>query len=259
MRRAPGHFARGRSGERNGGIAVRHVPDRFCVGRRDSRALDSTGGEILNLGDPALPLVVSDWVKGDKIEKLAPGKTYDEPLAFFRMDAKELSGRPKTVPQQKPPPNAGKQPERVDALGDPLPPGALLRMGSTRLRHPGSATSVVYVGDLLASSGRDGVIRFWDRATGKVTRSSAGPTGQLYALAYSPDRNLLAAVGPSGDVYLWDAATGKEVQRFKGAGSSPIPPAFSPGGNMLAVGDKAGVRIWDVESGKQLRMLDVPG
>jgi thiol-disulfide isomerase/thioredoxin len=33
-------------------------------------------GDILNLGDPAPPLVVSSWVKGDKIERFEPGRTY---------------------------------------------------------------------------------------------------------------------------------------------------------------------------------------
>jgi thiol-disulfide isomerase/thioredoxin len=33
-------------------------------------------GEILNIGDPAPPLTVSSFVKGEKIEKFEPGKTY---------------------------------------------------------------------------------------------------------------------------------------------------------------------------------------
>jgi thiol-disulfide isomerase/thioredoxin len=33
-------------------------------------------GDILNIGDPAPPLAVSGWVKGDKVETLEPGKTY---------------------------------------------------------------------------------------------------------------------------------------------------------------------------------------
>src|SRR5437763_3632051 len=32
--------------------------------------------DILNLGDAAPPLAVSAWIKGDKFEKLEPGKTY---------------------------------------------------------------------------------------------------------------------------------------------------------------------------------------
>jgi len=33
-------------------------------------------GDILNLGDPAPPMAVSSWVKGDKVETFEPGKTY---------------------------------------------------------------------------------------------------------------------------------------------------------------------------------------
>jgi thiol-disulfide isomerase/thioredoxin len=36
----------------------------------------TSAGEILNLGDPAPPLTVSTWIKGDKFEKFEPGKTY---------------------------------------------------------------------------------------------------------------------------------------------------------------------------------------
>jgi WD40 repeat protein len=168
-------------------------------------------------------------------------------------------GPPGTVQQPKLALSTAMQSGRIDVLGDPLPPDALLRLGSTRLRHPGSATSAVYVGDLLASSGRDGFIRFWDRGTGKETRHFRGAEGPLYAIVYSPDPNVLAAVGPDGDVYLWDAVTGNEVQRFKGASGSPVQPAFSPDGSILAVGDQGGVHIWEVKSGTHLRMLDVPG
>ena len=42
---------------------------------------------------------------------------------------------------------------RLDALGDPLPPGAILRLGSIRLRHGTTLTGVAYspTSDLVAS------------------------------------------------------------------------------------------------------------
>jgi hypothetical protein len=40
-----------------------------------------------------------------------------------------------------------KKPERTDALGDPLPPGALLRIGTTRLRHQGVVSGVTFSPD----------------------------------------------------------------------------------------------------------------
>jgi thiol-disulfide isomerase/thioredoxin len=36
----------------------------------------AVAGEILNIGDPAPPLTVSSFVKGEKVEKFEPGKTY---------------------------------------------------------------------------------------------------------------------------------------------------------------------------------------
>ena len=38
--------------------------------------LDSPAGEILNIGAAAPPLTVSDWVKGEKIERFEPDRTY---------------------------------------------------------------------------------------------------------------------------------------------------------------------------------------
>jgi thiol-disulfide isomerase/thioredoxin len=39
-------------------------------------SLGATAGEILNVGDPAPKLAVSGWVKGEKVERFEPGKTY---------------------------------------------------------------------------------------------------------------------------------------------------------------------------------------
>src|SRR5580704_13927079 len=56
---------------------------------------------------------------------------------------------------------------RLDAFGDPLPPGAYARFGTTRLRHETEAagffdeTTIVSVGSS---------IRLWDAATGKLIR-----------------------------------------------------------------------------------------
>jgi thiol-disulfide isomerase/thioredoxin len=39
-------------------------------------ASGARAGDILNIGDPAPPMAVSSWVKGEKVEKFEPGKTY---------------------------------------------------------------------------------------------------------------------------------------------------------------------------------------
>jgi RNA polymerase sigma factor (sigma-70 family) len=147
------------------------------------------------------------------------------------------------------------QPEkRVDALGDPLPPGAILRLGSIRLRHGGTIFSAVFspTADELVSAGWDKTIRFWDPATGKQTRHFAGPEKGLAGAAYSPDGKLLAGAGLDNVVYLWDAATGKQLHRLDGHKQDVRVLAFSRKGDLLATCDATTVRLWDVARAKPL-------
>src|SRR5215470_4360926 len=57
---------------------------------------------------------------------------------------------------------------RADLLGDPLPDGALARVGTLRFRHCATIVSVAYApdGKCDATGGRDG-FRVWDAATGR--------------------------------------------------------------------------------------------
>src|SRR5262245_40602738 len=60
--------------------------------------------------------------------------------------------------------------ERTDRYGDPLPPGAVARLGTTRLRHRGADVTFSKDGKHLISFGWDGEVRFWDADSGKLIR-----------------------------------------------------------------------------------------
>ena len=126
-----------------------------------------------------------------------------------------------------------------------------------RLRHALNCNGVAFspVGDLLASGGRERVIRFWDPATGKELRQLLGPDQGVAAVAFSPDGKLLAGAGRDAIVYLWDAVTGKEVRRLEGHKREAVALAFSAKGDVLAVGDTMDIRLWDVAGGKLLQTL----
>src|SRR5262245_26733670 len=68
-----------------------------------------------------------------------------------------------------PPATAAPPAARTDLLGDPLPDGALARVGTLRFRHLATIVSVAYApdGKSVATGGRDGVVRVWDAATGR--------------------------------------------------------------------------------------------
>src|SRR5438093_12772792 len=67
--------------------------------------------------------------------------------------------------------------ERVDADGDPLPSGALVRIGTTRFRPGAVVESLAFSADgkeLVTANGRSG-IQVWDPATGKLLRQFGRP------------------------------------------------------------------------------------
>ena len=111
-------------------------------------------------------------------------------------------------------------------------PELILQTGHTR-----SANAVAFSPDnrWLASGGRDNVIKLWDLATGYVLRTLYGHSSNVNALAVSPDGKLLAS--GSGDI---------NDKRDLGA--------FTQGGVVGGAEDTT-VRIWSVQTGRQLQVL----
>ncbi len=127
-------------------------------------------------------------------------------------------------------------PTQTPASVTPATPGdkpeLILQTGHTK-----SANAVVFSPDnrWLASGGKDDVIKIWDLATGNILRTLYGHTSNVNALAVSPDGKLLAS--GSGDI---------NDKRDLGA--------FTQGGVVGGAEDTT-VRIWSVQTGRQLQVL----
>jgi WD40 repeat protein len=146
-------------------------------------------------------------------------------------------------------------PARTDLLGDPLPAGAMARIGTLRFRQPVAIISVAYApdGKSVATGGLDGSVRVWDVATGRERWSfTRAPVIRVVAsdlrtpIAYSPDGKRLATPGSDSSVILRDAATGRELLTLRGHEEVVTAIAFGPDGKTVFAMDVGlAVRAWD--------------
>jgi RNA polymerase sigma factor (sigma-70 family) len=157
---------------------------------------------------------------------------------------------------------------RADANGDALPPGALARLGTLRLRHGARVNAVAFAagGKEIITAGPDGVVRIWDTATGKELRRAGTlpKTGVAEGffqrpVSFSVDGGRAATAGENGTLIVWDLATGRELRRFKVEPSSDLVTAIlTPDGKALLISSLGGkVVLWDVATGKEVRRFEV--
>jgi WD40 repeat protein len=156
------------------------------------------------------------------------------------------------------PARAQEGPPRLDRHGDPLPPGAVARLGTVRFRHGFAVTSLAFSSDgkTVVSGGVGRGVCLWEAASGRE-RLALGrlgqPPDQVGALAVSPDGQTVAVAGTV--LGLYDAATGKPLRQLPGLRRGPAAVAFSPDGSLLAAADDSNVHVWEVATGNMVHVL----
>jgi RNA polymerase sigma factor (sigma-70 family) len=174
---------------------------------------------------------------------------------------RQVSLRQKRIAVAQPPASRG----YVDLDGDPLPDGAVARLGTNRFNHAENVYRVNYTpdGKSIISYGVDDLARVWDATTGRLLRSigERGSRGsRLFALSPDGKRIMSADRSADGVFRLWDFETGRELHR------TPIPEprryfslmSYSPDSKTLATAlfDDA-ICLRDVETLSELRRIKV--
>lgn len=162
-------------------------------------------------------------------------------------------------PAAQGPADAAPEPGLVDSLGDPLPPGARLRMGTLRFRPPGNVADLALAPDeaTVVTVGRQLIA--WDTATGKErwrAKSefdySAGGYGWR-TLAFLPDGSRFCVPARTG-LTIWETATGRHedvtIQKPEEQSGEAQPFRsidIRPDGKQVVLGSAAGLVVCDLQ------------
>jgi WD40 repeat protein len=184
------------------------------------------------------------------------GLVLHQTLARRQAETKQ-EHRPK--PADKGPDRHNARPDKrahTDRYGDPLPKGAVARLGTVRLQHEHSVYALAFSpdGKALAAGSHDHTVRLWQTRTGKELRKFKGHTQYINSVAFSPDGRVLASGGFDQTIRLWEVATGKELRKIE-ARDEVTSVAFSPHGKTLASGSPNVLYLWDAATGSELRKI----
>ena len=159
----------------------------------------------------------------------------------------------------------------LDAYGEPLPAGAVLRLGTTRFHHQSWICNAAISPDgrILASVAANNDVRvmLWEAPTGRLLHRLT-PTGdrslRTCSLAFSPDGTKLLTFDTGGAVRLWDVERGGEMYSVMahrgqlGLGATAV--TFSHDGRWIASGGgDCVVRVWSTDGGHELLSFDTLG
>ncbi len=158
---------------------------------------------------------------------------------------------------------AGEPKAHVDHEGNPLPPEAVARVGSTRLRPGGMIRALAYTADgkTIVSATLEGSIQLWDAGTGKLRHTANIPEKAAYRQVLAVEGKIIHLFFSPGVYRALDADTGKELRQVKLAdAANPAFTAMTPDGTTLAItyGDGT-LRLIDLTNGKTSLTLKLDG
>jgi hypothetical protein len=120
-----------------------------------------------------------------------------------------------------------KGPPKLDRNGDPLPPGAIARYGTARLRH-GDIRGMMFThdGKRLAVGFVNGWVTVWDVASGDVLAPLAGHENIITGLVFTADGKRLVSASHDCTALVWEIPDSPQAVIVPEAAVSGFEEAF---------------------------------
>jgi WD40 repeat protein len=101
---------------------------------------------------------------------------------------------------------------------------------------------------VLASSGKDGVIRLWSTETWQMVRAVVGHSGRVWSVAWSPDGRYLASAGADGQVRVWESEAGQSGQFPIQVENMLSVAPFDDGDTIISCDLRGTIKFWNTAS-----------
>jgi WD40 repeat protein len=103
----------------------------------------------------------------------------------------------------------------------------------------------------------DSVVRLLDAESGKEVQALEGHRDAVRAVAFAPTGRQVLSASDDGTMRSWDVATGLQVHRLKGYRSRVLAVALSPDGRRALSGhEDSSVRLWDLEDEAEVNRFE---
>jgi len=140
-----------------------------------------------------------------------------------------------------------------DHIGDPLPEGAVQRLGTLRLRS-GGVGDLAFLPDGRGAIALGGDVQIWDLEIGEILETHTLTRGSIRGLDVRPDGKALLIIDSQNTVREWDLEAASELHAIPTGQSSTTAVHYSPDATrVLTTGSRPPtIKQWDLATGEEL-------